>query len=148
MAQLTKLPKIYSIILDTNLFISAILHGGMSTLIIKLLLFNKITLFLSPELKKEILRKFSELKASEEQLRDLEVVLNFESVIEINPKIKIEICRDPDDNFLLELAQESSADFIVTRDKDLLELSSHIFNQTKIIKPEDFLPFLRSQAIL
>ena len=148
MEQLKNRPKIYSIILDTNLFISALLHGGMSVLLIKLALLNKLTLFLSPELKKEILRKFAEFKASGDQLKDLEIILNHKSIVEINPKIKIEVCRDPSDNFLLELAQESRVDFIVTRDKDLLELSNQVLKHTKIIKPEDFLPFIRAEGVL
>jgi putative PIN family toxin of toxin-antitoxin system len=99
-------------------------------------------------LKTEIFRKFTEFKASDEQLKDLKIILDHKSIVEINPKIKIQICRDLNDNFLLELAQESEADFIVTRDKYLLELSSQVLNHTKIIKPEDFLPFLRNENIL
>jgi putative PIN family toxin of toxin-antitoxin system len=148
MEKLKNQPKIYSIILDTNLFISGLLHGGMSILIIKLVLLNKLTLLISSTLKTEIFRKFTEFKASDEQLKDLKIILDHKSIVEINPKIKIQICRDLNDNFLLELAQESEADFIVTRDKYLLELSSQVLNHTKIIKPEDFLPFLRNENIL
>jgi len=42
--------------------------------------------------------------------------------IRINPATKLNICRDPEDNFVLELAQAEQADYIVTRDKDLLDM--------------------------
>jgi hypothetical protein len=52
------------------------------------------------------------------------------------PKEKIEICRDPKDNKLLEIAHESKADYLVTLDKDLLVLSK--FERTVICKPQHF----------
>ena len=48
-----------------------------------------------------------------------------------------DICRDPKDNMFLELAFEIDADFLVSGDKDLLILAE--FNDTKIVKPNDFL---------
>lgn len=46
------------------------------------------------------------------------------------------LCRDPKDDYLLELAVSSSADFIVTGDKDLLELER--IGKTVIVSPMDF----------
>lgn len=47
----------------------------------------------------------------------------FEPFIDL---IKVEcivaICRDPNDNFLLALAKDGKADYLLTGDKDLLEL--------------------------
>ena len=45
-------------------------------------------------------------------------------------------CRDPKDNFLLELAVDGKANYLLTGDKDLLELKT--VNKTKIVKIEDF----------
>ena len=45
-------------------------------------------------------------------------------------------CRDPKDNFLLELAVDGKADYLITGDKDLLELKS--VHKTKIVRIEDF----------
>lgn len=45
------------------------------------------------------------------------------------------LCRDPKDDYLLELAVISSADFIVTGDKDLLELER--IGKTVIVSPMD-----------
>ena len=46
-------------------------------------------------------------------------------------------CRDPDDQPFLDLAVASGADFLVTRDKDLLDIGQ--VADTKIRTPEDFL---------
>lgn len=53
----------------------------------------------------------------------------------------IRACRDLKDNFILELAIESKADFIVTGDKDLLTLKS--FRGIPIVKPREFLTRLK-----
>lgn len=44
----------------------------------------------------------------------------------------ISICRDDDDNHLLALAKKSNADYIITGDKDLLDINK--FEKTRIIR--------------
>ena len=51
----------------------------------------------------------------------------------IEVKSEINKCRDPKDNFLLGLCDIGTADFLVTGDKDLLELLE--YKGTKIISP-------------
>ena len=46
------------------------------------------------------------------------------------------VSRDPKDNFLLDLIDKSKADFLVTGDKDLLELNP--FKTAKILTPAEF----------
>ena len=48
----------------------------------------------------------------------------------------VEICRDPKDNFLLALAKDGNADYLITGDDDLLVLEA--FEKTKIVKLTDF----------
>lgn len=45
-------------------------------------------------------------------------------------------CRDPDDSYLLAMARDGDADFLVTNDKDLLCLSP--FGKCEIVTPEEF----------
>ena len=55
----------------------------------------------------------------------------FEPFIDlIEVESTVTICRDPKDNFLLELAKDGKADYLLTGDKDLLELKK--FGKTKI----------------
>ena len=54
----------------------------------------------------------------------------------IETKSKINVCRDPNDDFLLILAKDGKADYLITGDKDLLILNP--FNKTKICTPTEF----------
>jgi predicted nucleic acid-binding protein len=38
-------------------------------------------------------------------------------------KSEVKLCRDPADDFLLSLAKDGAADFLITGDKDLITLS-------------------------
>lgn len=49
----------------------------------------------------------------------------------------VTICRDEKDNFLLALAKDSGADYLITGDKDLLILKT--IEKTKILTIVDFL---------
>jgi len=138
---------VIKIVLDTNIFLSAILYGGMAKTIFKLILENKLELYVSPDLEDEVLRKLKEYGAAEETIEYAALFLNHKS-ISISPHIKVTLCRDPNDNFLLELSQTAEADYLITRDKDLLELPSHKWKKTEIVKPETFLPQLRSMKII
>lgn len=51
--------------------------------------------------------------------------------------------RDPGDDIILASAASARADYIVTRDKDLLDLKT--FRKTWIVSPEDFLRTLRER---
>lgn len=65
---------------------------------------------------------------------DLPDFLKYLESISSNIKMKSEvtICRDEKDNYLLALAQDSKADYIITGDKDLLTLEK--FGKTQIIR--------------
>jgi hypothetical protein len=51
--------------------------------------------------------------------------------------------RDPDDNRVLECAQSSGSDYIVTGDKDLLDLKHHA--GARILRPAELLMLLKSR---
>lgn len=67
-----------------------------------------------------------------EQLIDLFDV--YGEIIEVSSSI--DTCRDPKDNFLLSLSKDSKANYLITGDKDLLELKK--FEKTKIIRISDY----------
>ncbi|MBI2327850.1 putative toxin-antitoxin system toxin component, PIN family [Candidatus Curtissbacteria bacterium] len=129
------------------MYLSALLYGGMAEKILDLVADSKLELLVSPELIAEVLRKFQEKGANESMLQRINVFLDYKGNMVI-PKVKINICRDPNDNFLLELSQTAEADYLVSRDKDLLELPNHKWKKTKILTPEEFLPILRLQKII
>lgn len=135
------------IVLDTNMFLSAFLYHGMSKMIFDLVLHKKIELCVSDNLKTEVIKKIKEHLGDEQALEEASFFLDTRGTF-INPSIKVTVCRDPEDNFVLELAETAHADYIITRDKDLLDLPNQIWKGAKIVKPETFLPFLRKMKLL
>ncbi len=135
------------VILDTNQFVSAFLFGGMTKTVFDLVLNNKLELYVSEDLKAEVLKKFKYYGASEQALLDAFLFLDAKGIA-ITPKTEVSICRDPEDNYLLALAEEAQASYLVTRDKDLLDLPQKEWKNTKIVKPEEFLPYLRSLKLI
>lgn len=127
------------VILDTNLWISFLISSDFQKLD-DLLLKGNCTLLFSKELLKEFLEvvKRPKLKKyiSEDDLDDILELMNvFGEFVSVTSEI--ERCRDPKDNFLLSLAIDGNADYLLTGDKDLLVLES--FENTKIWKITDFL---------
>lgn len=55
---------------------------------------------------------------------------------------KVSICRDPNDNFLLALAKDGKANYLLTGDNDLLEIQQ--YEKTIIIKISEFLERYKS----
>ena len=54
----------------------------------------------------------------------------------VTPKRRIKACRDPNDDYLLEIAVEAKATFLVSGDSDLLELDP--FRSVRIVSYRDF----------
>ena len=134
------------IIIDTNLFFSAY---AFDKTILKLIdsCFEKFQIFTSleiiAEIKEVLLRDTTRNKiknySEEEVLNFIEKIID-QSNIKI-PNSKLTICRDPKDNKFLELSLEVNADYIISGDKDLLELKE--FQGTKILKPTEFIEELQ-----
>ena len=120
------------LIIDTNLWVSFIISNKQS-LLDPLLFTEEARLLFSKELiaeihqtiKKPKLKKYFDTNALEEML------LTFEPFIDlIEVESAVTICRDPKDNFLLALAKDGKADYLLTGDKDLLDLKK--IGRTKI----------------
>ena len=127
------------IIIDTNLWISFIISNKLS-LLDSLIFSGKITLIFSLELIKEIEATIAKPKLKKYFLSDglVEMLTMFEPFIDlVEVKSVVSVCRDPKDNFLLELAKDSKADYILTGDKDLLAIAK--FGKTKIMTVTSFL---------
>ena len=129
------------VVVDTNVFLSGILFGGNPRKIIMAWLAKQYILCISPQLKAEIINKLRlkfDLPSQTIEIIEDALDLNSEKYI---PRKKVYLCRDPQDNFLLELAQESRADYLISGDKLVLELKQ--YKSTKIITPKEFLLILQ-----
>jgi putative PIN family toxin of toxin-antitoxin system len=128
------------IVLDTNLIVSAALlpQSVPRQAFDKALAVGKILLSRAVlEEMDEVIRrpKFDKYVNESERIKFL-ATLTAEAVpVEIVEKI--EVCRDPKDNKVLEPGVNGKADWIVTGDDDLLELSP--FHNIPIITPRQFL---------
>ena len=63
----------------------------------------------------------------------MKIIENFSFLIQVSSDV--DYCRDEKDNFLLNLAIDGKADYLVTGDQDLLELKK--LGKTKIITIEE-----------
>ena len=136
----------FDVVLDTNMFLSAFLFGGQVEIIISLIIGKKLHLYSSPSLEQEIFKKLHQFSANEKVIKNVKSLLKASRFV--TPTIEIDVCRDAKDNFVLELAETAKANFLITRDKDLLDLTNHKWKGTKIIRPEEFLPLLRSLKLI
>lgn len=129
--------KSKKVILDTNLWISFLITRKLDFL--DKLLGKNIHLIFSKELIEEFLEvaqrpKFEKYFSTDDVKYLLRLFREYGKWIEI--KSAVNDCRDTKDNFLLNLAIDGKADFLITGDKDLLTLEN--INQTKIITLAEF----------
>ena len=54
-------------------------------------------------------------------------------------------CRDIKDNYLLALSKDSNADYLITGDKDLLDLNK--FENTEIVTLPQFIEIINQQSL-
>jgi len=113
------------IILDTNLWISFLITKNLAQ-IDSLLFKDKVTLLFSQELINEFIDVTTRSKLKKYfSDADIEKLIKlfdtYGSIIPVTPHLRI--CRDKKDNFLLDLAVQGNADYLITSDKDLLTLS-------------------------
>ena len=126
-------------IFDTNIWISFLITKSIKG--IDRLIFNdKATLLFSNESMTEFIDVTSREKLKPYFTKDdiaslIDLIEEYGEIVEV--KSKVDICRDKKDNFLLSLAKDGKADYLITGDKDLLVLDN--FGKTKIIKLTDFL---------
>ncbi|PSR54816.1 putative toxin-antitoxin system toxin component, PIN family [Adhaeribacter arboris] len=114
------------IIIDTNLWISFLITKSFNN-IDNLIATEKVQLLFSQELVDEFLQvtqrpKFKKFFKQKDVQLLIEVLGIHAELITITSSV--EECRDSKDNFLLSLAVDGKADYLLTGDKDLLELKS------------------------
>lgn len=127
------------IILDTNLWVSFLLTSKFSVLD-QLISDKQITLLFSQELLTEFvtvasrpkLRPFFKPKTLTSLLAQIDQHAAF-----IPVKSRITACRDPKDDFLLNLAIDGNATHLLTGDKDLLDMKH--FNKTIILTISEYI---------
>ena len=130
------------VVLDTNTLISALVYGGNPQKVLVLALNKRIRIITSPILQAElvdIIAKKFPLSLDDMHLLKEEMQKSF---VIVHPHIALDIVRDNDDNRVLEVAVEGDCNFIITGDRDLLELCK--YKKIKIVTPAQFLTELEN----
>jgi len=133
------------LVLDTNVLLSALMSpASLSAEILSLWRDRKVTVLTAAEQLDEIARvtRYPRIRAHlhpalagrlVNRLRDVATVVENLPIVDRSP--------DPDDNYLLAIAEAGEARFLVTGDKPLLGLKHH--KSTRIVTPAALLELLK-----
>jgi len=132
------------VVIDTNIWISFLIGKTLSGLS-EAIMNDKIRILFSEELSDEFVEVLQRPKFekyfSQEDIAELISLLRFKTEqIEITEHFTV--CRDPKDNFLLDLCVSGNADYLITGDDDLLVLNP--FRGVKVINYRLFREILQS----
>ena len=124
------------IILDTNVIIAAFATRGLCSAFFELCL-DRFDVMLSEEILKETGNHLNgKIKLSTDQCAKIDAYLRKNCAVSEIDDVDEAVCRDRNDLHILGLAQRSLADYIITGDKDLLDLGK--YRSTKILTPREF----------
>ena len=128
------------VLIDTNVLLSGIFWPGKSKALLNAVRQGEIHYITSKHLLDELQGVLSDpTKPFGLNDHEIDKIINeirtFAEIIV--PTSHIEVCRDPDDNRVLECAIDGEVDYIITGDKDILVLDS--FEGIKIITVDNFL---------
>lgn len=132
------------VVIDTNLWISFLISDRWDRLDkmlnhqLKFLFSNELLAELIATIERPKFRKYFAKTSLEELLNALSQFIEWVQV-----ESKVDLCRDVGDNFILALAKDGKANYIVTGDKDLIALNP--FEGTVILTMWDFLNILETQ---
>lgn len=131
------------VVIDTNVWLSALLWGGQPILIIQLVEKKQIQAISSEDIlveltntlqKSKLQKRLTQLKLSADNLVIVAKRLMTLVVIE---EVIIPELRDPKDQMVLATAIAGNAQIVISGDKDLLVL--HPYGDISILLPQDFL---------
>ncbi len=118
-------------VLDTNVWVSAIIWGGLPASIIKAAENGKVLIIVSEEILQEIsktlaylrLREiYEEIGVTREEL--MEAVLRVGKLVKVGTRLNI-VPEDPADNKFVECAVDGDTDYVVSGDVHLLGLEHY-----------------------
>ncbi len=135
------------VVLDSVVAVSAFLTQGLTAALVSQCQEN-VNLYTSAEILQEIRHVLLEKPhirnrytyPSEKAEIFIDYLKDISIIVAQLPEIRV-IERDPKDDMIISCAVAVSADYIVSRDRDLLDLGS--YEQIQIVPPEKFIHILR-----
>lgn len=127
------------VIVDTNIWINFLINRKQN-FIENYFLYEGLILLFSNESINELFSvtqrdKFRKYFPFQDVIDFMRLLENYSEVFTVTTSV--EICRDPNDNFLLSLAIDSKANYLITNDNDLLVLDK--IEETRILNITDYL---------
>lgn len=136
-------------VIDTNILVRAAItpFGAIAPIIVRLRE-GKFTLIYSQSLLGELIETLERPRIQRKYDIPEESNKNFVAILiqygeRVEPDRKVDVCRDPDDNHVIEVALAGKAELVVTGDEDLLVLQQ--FETVKFITPGEFLAILEER---
>ena len=134
----------HKVIIDTSVIISYLLRSKTCENVVNLIFDNSdiFQMYLSKNIFQELISKINSPKLQKLIKLDQVSIQNFLEIYQaksifLEPKNKITFPRDPKDAKFLELAKEIQAHYLISGDKDLLDLET--YEHTIILNPTGFL---------
>ena len=129
------------IVLDTNVLIAAFATRGLCHAVFEVCI-DQHEIVVSEHILKEVAATLEKkLRLPADVIDDLIQYLRENAFVENVRRPTGKICRDPSDDWILALAEQAKAEYIITGDQDLLILKAHA--DIPIIQPRQFWEVLR-----
>ena len=134
-------PNNLRVVIDTNVFISSIVFGGKPRKLIDLIADDVLTLITARDLLTEIRRSIvAKFPSFLEDFVKVEKLLESDAIWIRLGAVTVNVSRDIDDNKFIEAALIGDCNYIVSGDKDLLDIKE--YSGIKIVSVGEFLQLL------
>lgn len=127
------------ILIDANIWISGLISRNMRDRLDVIIGRADVFIYGSVELISEIEAtatrpKIAKYLSSENTALYIDIISSRVDII--IPQSKVQICRDPNDDYLLAICKDAAIEYFITGDKDLL--IHHPFGETQILTLTEF----------
>jgi uncharacterized protein len=131
------------LVLDTNVIVAAFATQGLCHALLELCL-DQHEIVLSDEILKEVAGALhKKLKVPPAVVKDTTDYLVSHASIQKTKRLPKRVSRDPSDDHVLALAEQSKADYVISGDEDLLVLKKHV--GIPIVLPRQFWEILKNK---
>ena len=127
------------VVVDTNVLVSGVFFGGLPGRVLEAWRDGEIELVVSPEILEEYRRVGDKLGQQFDGISlgpFLALLVTHAKIVEPSP-LKGQISRDQDDDKFIACAVEGECRYIISGDKDLLDLST--YRKIRIVAPREFM---------
>jgi putative PIN family toxin of toxin-antitoxin system len=140
---------VLKVVLDANVWVSALLWGGKIAEIVKAAEDGKVSIVVSEEIVREISQvlNYPKLKKTYQaaglRREDMvEAVLKVVKFVEVTRRVNV-VAEHPSDDKFIECALAAGADYIISGDKHLLKIGG--YKRTRILSVSEFLGILEAK---